>query len=172
MRTDSLVQSTELSNALLSTIRCAAAARSAVASTRTGTLPGPTPRAGLPERCAARTTAEPPVATMTPVTGSAIRASISGTVTSSTTLIAPSGAPARVATPASSRAASPQHSRAIGCGLTTIAFRVSRARMTLKNTLQTGLVDGVRARMTPAGRGSDTILAAASTRGLTKSSCW
>ena len=42
--------------------------------------------------------------------------------------------------------------------------------MTLKNTLHTGLVDGVRARITPAGRGSARILAAGSIRGLTKSS--
>ncbi len=82
----------------------------------------------------------------------------------------PSGAPAPVAASASSRAASVQQALAIGCGLTTIAFLVSSARMTLKNTLHTGFVDGVRARITPAGRGSETIFAAESTRGLTKSS--
>ena len=148
----------------------AAAAASAVASTSTGTLPGPTPSAGLPDRCAARTTAVPPVATITLVTGSAMSASMSGTVTSSTRLITPSGAPASVAAAASIRTASPQHSFAIGCGLTTIALRVSRHRMTLKNTLHTGLVDGVSASTTPAGRGSDMILAAGSSRGLAKSS--
>ena len=42
--------------------------------------------------------------------------------------------------------------------------------MTLKNTLHTGLVDGVSASTTPAGRGSDMILAAGSSRGLTRSS--
>jgi hypothetical protein len=47
--TDSLVHRTELSKLLLSTIRRAALARSAVASTSTGTLPGPTPMAGVPE---------------------------------------------------------------------------------------------------------------------------
>ena len=47
--TDSLVHKMELSKLLLSTIRRAAWARSAVASTSTGTLPGPTPIAGLPE---------------------------------------------------------------------------------------------------------------------------
>ena len=46
MSTDSLVHSTELSKLLLSTIRRAAVARSAVASTSTGTLPGPTPSGG------------------------------------------------------------------------------------------------------------------------------
>ena len=47
--TDSLVHKMELSKLLLSTMRRAAAARSAVASTSTGTLPGPTPMAGFPE---------------------------------------------------------------------------------------------------------------------------
>jgi hypothetical protein len=45
----SLVHSTELSNALLVTSFPAARGRSALASTSTGTLPGPTPIAGLPE---------------------------------------------------------------------------------------------------------------------------
>ncbi|CAA9326790.1 MAG: hypothetical protein AVDCRST_MAG29-796 [uncultured Nocardioidaceae bacterium] len=45
----SFVHSTELSNALLVTSLAAARGRSAVASTSTGTLPGPTPIAGLPE---------------------------------------------------------------------------------------------------------------------------
>ena len=98
----------ELSKALLSAIRRAASGRSAVASTSTGTLPGPTPSAGFPERCAARTTAVPPVATITSVTGSDISASTSGTVASGTTWIVPSGAPASVAAAASSRAASVQ----------------------------------------------------------------
>src|SRR6266702_4895702 len=82
----------------------------------------------------------------------------------------PSGAPAAVAASASSSAASVQQPLAIGCGLTTIAFLVSSARMTLKKTLHTGLVDGVSARITPAGLGSETIFAAASIRGLTRSS--
>ena len=78
MSTDSLVHSTELSNALLSTMRRAAALMSALASTKTGTLPGPTPSAGLPDEYAARTTPVPPVATMTSVRSSAINASTSG----------------------------------------------------------------------------------------------
>ena len=49
MSTDSLVHRIELSKLLLSTIRLAALARSALASTSTGTLPGPTPSAGVPE---------------------------------------------------------------------------------------------------------------------------
>ncbi len=59
-------------------------------------------------------------------------ASISGIVGSSTTWMQPSGAPARTAASASRRAASTQHSRAIGCGLTTIALRVISDSSTLK----------------------------------------
>src|SRR5260370_26140046 len=111
--------------------------------------------------------AVPPVATMTSVTGSAISVSTSRTLGLSTTWMTPSGAPASEATSASSLAASVQQALAIGWGLTTIAFLVMSARMILKYTLQTGLVDGVSARITPAGLGSETILAAGSTRGLT-----
>src|SRR5215470_1469791 len=143
MSTDSLVQSTELSKALLAVISFAAAATSAVPSTRTGTLPGPTPSAGLPDRYAARTIAVPPVATITSVTGSDISVSTSRTVGSRTTWMAPSGAPAAVAASASRSAASVQQPFAIGCGLTTTAFLVSSDKMTLKKTLATGLVDGI-----------------------------
>ena len=48
--TDSFVHSSELSKAFESTSSAAARATSAVASTSAGTLPGPTPIAGLPER--------------------------------------------------------------------------------------------------------------------------
>ena len=47
--TDSFVQRIELSKAFESTMQRAARGRSAVASTSTGTLPGPTPSAGLPD---------------------------------------------------------------------------------------------------------------------------
>jgi len=47
---DSLVQRMELSKLLEATMRFAASFRSAVSSTTTGALPGPTPKAGLPER--------------------------------------------------------------------------------------------------------------------------
>src|SRR3712207_2430951 len=129
MSTDSFVQSTELSNALLSTMRRAAALRSALASTRTGTFPGPTPIAGLPELYAARTTAVPPVARMTSVRGSSISAVTNGTVGSATHWTTPSGAPAATAASASAAAAALQHSRAIGCGLITIAFQIGRAHV-------------------------------------------
>ena len=109
----------------------------------------------------------PPVATITLVRSSAISALISGTDGSSTTWMTPSGAPAATAASASVRAASAEHSRASGCGLTTTALRVMRASSDLTNTVATGLVDGVSASTTPAGRGISTIRAAGSTRGVT-----
>jgi hypothetical protein len=105
---------------------------SAVRSTNAGTLPGPTPNDGLPERYAARTTAFPPVATITSVSGSAISASISGIVGSSTIWMQPSGAPAETALRAIRVTASTETFLAIGCGQTTIALRVIRASSTLK----------------------------------------
>ena len=65
------------------------------------------------------------------------------------------------------RAASAQTCLASGCGLTTTTLRVIRASRHLKNTVATGFVDGVSASTTPAGRGTSTILASASIRGVT-----
>jgi hypothetical protein len=48
--TDSLVHRIELSNAFESARHFAALGTSAVASTSAGTLPGPTPSDGLPDR--------------------------------------------------------------------------------------------------------------------------
>ena len=79
----------------------------------------------------------------------------------------PSGAPALTAASPRTRAASAHTSLAIGCGLTTTTLRVMSASRHLKNTVATGLVDGVSASTTPAGRGTSTTLAAASTRGVT-----
>src|ERR1700684_4723671 len=98
----------------LATLLLAASAGSVLASTSTGTLPGPTPIAGVPDVYAARTTGTPPVATITCVRSSVISALISGTDGSSTTWMTPSGAPAATAAPASGLAASAQHSRASG----------------------------------------------------------
>ena len=104
---------------------------------------------------------------MTLVRSSVISASISGTEGSSTTWMTPSGAPALTAAAARVRAASAQHCLAIGCGLTTTTLRVMSASRHLKNTVATGLVDGVSARTTPAGRGIPTILASESSLGVT-----
>ena len=53
--------------------------------------------------------------------------------------------------------------RASGCGETTTALRVISASRTLKYTVAIGLVDGVSASTTPAGFGTATIFASAST---------
>ena len=68
---------------------------------------------------------------------------------------------------AGAEAASAQHSRARGWGLMTMTLRVISASSDLKNTVATGLVDGVSAKTTPAGRGTSTIFAAGSNRGVT-----
>ncbi len=104
---------------------------------------------------------------MTLVRSSVISALISGTDGSSTTWMTPSGAPAATAAAASVLAVSAQHSRASGCGLMTTTLRVMRASRHLNMTVATGLVEGVSASTTPAGRGTSTILAAGSSRGVT-----
>jgi hypothetical protein len=58
------------------------------------------------------------------------------------------------------RAASAEHRRARGWGETRMALRVSSAMMILKKIVQTGLVEGVSAKMIPAGLGNSTILSA------------
>ena len=104
---------------------------------------------------------------MTRVRSSVMSALMRGTDGSSTTWMTPSGAPAATAAAASVRAASAQHSRASGCGLITMTLRVISASSDLKNTVATGLVDGVSANTTPAGRGTSTIFVAGSNRGVT-----
>ena len=163
------MQRIELSNALLSIIRAAVFARSAVASTNTGTFPGPTPIAGFPLRYADRTTGVPPVATTTSVRSSVIKALINGIEGSSTIWMMPSGAPAATAASDIALAAATQTFFAIGCGLMMMELRVIKAKMILKETVATGLVDGVSAKITPAGRGIATILLTSSISGETKS---
>ena len=89
---------------------------------------------------------------------------------SSITWIAPSGAPAALAASASTRAASLQQALACGWGERMMALRVISASSVLKKTVATGLVTGISAKITPAGRGSSTIFFAVSIRGLMKSS--
>ena len=87
---------------------------------------------------------------------------MSGTDGSSTTWMAPSGAPASTAASAIVRAASAQTPLAIGCGLTMTTLRVMRQRSDLKKTVATGFVEGVSASTTPAGRGISRIFAVGS----------
>ena len=111
--------------------------------------------------------AVPPVAKITETRGLDIRASTSGTDGSVTTWTHPSGAPAATAASPMMRAASAQTAAANGCGEMTMALRVNSANMIFAKVVATGLVDGVSARITPAGRGNRTILACSSTCGLT-----
>ena len=71
-----------------------ASSRSAEVSTSTGTLPGPTPKAGLPLEYAALTMPAPPVERMTPVRSWRIRALVPSMVALSTHWMMSSGAPA------------------------------------------------------------------------------
>ncbi len=87
----------------------------------------------------------------------------SGIEGSSTHWTQPSGAPAPTAAEAIVRAASLHTRRANGCGLMTTALRVISASRILKYTVATGLVDGVSASTTPAGRGIRTTFASWST---------
>src|SRR3954468_20821946 len=163
-RTDSAVQRTEWSKTFESTMLAAAFARSAVSSTTTGGLPGPTPIAGVPERYAACTTGPPPVARTSLVCLSAIMASTRGIVGLGRTWMTSAGAPALVAAAASTRVASTPVWAASGWGLTTTAFRVSMAQRTLKYSAATGLVEGMTARTTPGGLGTETTFASTAPR--------
>lgn len=74
-----------------------------------------------------------------------------------TTWDAPVGAPAAAAASPMMRAASAQTAAANGCGEMTMALRVNSANMIFAKVVATGLVDGVSARITPAGRGNRRI---------------
>ena len=124
--------------------------------------------AGLDDEYAARTICTPPVARITSVRSDFMNSSTSGRLTSSSTCTAPSGAPASTAASARVRVASTQQSRAAGCGLMTTALRVINAQSTLKYTVAIGLVDGTRAKTTPAGRGILTHPVPSSWTGSTK----
>ena len=76
--------------------------------------------------------AVPPVARMTSVFSDCMNSLISGILGRSMTWITASGAPAASAASASVRTASIEHSRAAGCGHSTMALRVINADSTLK----------------------------------------
>ena len=104
---------------------------------------------------------------MTLVRSSVIRASMSGTDGSSTTWMTPSGAPAR-------DRGGGQRPGGVGAAFPGQRVRAEhdhvpghQREQALKNTVATGLVDGVSARTTPAGRGISTIFASGSSRGVT-----
>src|SRR5690625_6803518 len=80
-------------------------------STYTGTLPEPTPYAGLPLEYASRTIAEPPVARMTSVSGCSSSALVPSSVTSVMQAKRSRGAPAPYAASATTFSASAVHLR-------------------------------------------------------------
>src|SRR5574341_1447946 len=130
----------------------AARGRSAERSTYTGTLPGPTPYAGLPTECAARTMSEPPVARMTATYLCFINSCVPGRVTFVMQETSPFGIPARSPASAMMRAVSAQHFAANGCGATTIAFLALTEINILYMTVEVGFVLGVNAATTPIGQ--------------------
>src|SRR5215471_7376078 len=96
---------------------------SAVDSMYVGTLPGPTPKAGLPALYAARTRPVPPVARIRAVNGCFINSCVPSIVEAFMQQITPFGAPARSAASLMIRAVSLIHRVADGCGLNTIVLR-------------------------------------------------
>ena len=95
---------------------------------------------------------------------------ISGRLGSAITWMMPAGAPACSAALAIASTPSAVHFFASGCGEMMMALRVISASRTLKNAVQTGLVEGVRANTMPAARGTSTIFCSAITRLEQKSS--
>ena len=132
-------------------ISCTAFGTSAVRSIKTGTLPGPTPNAGLPDEYAARTRPMPPVARITAVSLCFIKASVPSMVAVVMQPIASAGNPSF--TPASRMflAVSLMHRDADGCGERTTAFRDLSAIRILKIAVEVGLVDGMMPATTPRG---------------------
>src|SRR5947207_14622931 len=99
---------------------------------KTGTFPGPTPNAGLPDEYAARTNPIPPVARMTAVILCFIKASVPSIVAVVMQPIAPAGKPSL--TPASRivLTVSLIQRAAEGCGERTIVLRDLMAIRILK----------------------------------------
>src|SRR5687768_7096879 len=102
---------------------CTAFGTSADLSINTGTLPGPTPNAGLPDEYAARTRPIPPVARITAVRLCFIKPSVPSMVAVVMQPMASAGKPSF--TPASriAFAVSLMQRAADGCGDITIALR-------------------------------------------------
>ncbi len=132
-------------------ISCTAFGTSAVRSTHTGTLPGPTPNAGLPDEYAARTRPIPPVARITAVCLCFIKLSVPSIVAVVMQPTASAGRPSL--TPASriTRAVSLIHFAADGCGDSTTALRDLIAIRILKIAVEVGLVEGMTPATTPRG---------------------
>ena len=138
-----------LSKVLEWMIELTASLTSAVESMMAGVLPGPTPRAGLPEEYAAWTMPGPPVARMMSAERmSSLVSSRDGWAIQS---MMPSGAPAATAASRTMRAASMVQALARGCGLMMMALRVFRQMSVLKMAVDVGLVVGMTAATMPMG---------------------
>ena len=155
---------TEQSNALLFTMHSAAAATSALRSTYTGTFPGPTPIAGFPVACAARTIGVPPVARMSDVAWCRISSCDPGSVTSCMQETRPGGMPAPSPASAITRIASKVLRRADGCGAMTMPLRALTEMSALKTAVELGFVDGVSPTITPTGHPISTMRRCSSRR--------
>src|SRR5512141_1820192 len=118
----------------------AARGTSAERSTYAGTLPGPTPYAGLPTECAARTMSEPPVARINATYLCFINSCVPCRVTLVMHEIKPFGMPARSPASAMMRMVSAQHLAANGCGAITIAFFALTAIKVLYIVVEVGFV--------------------------------
>ena len=122
---------------------------SAVSSMMAGLLPGPTPRAGLPEEYAALTMPGPPVARM--MSAERMSSEVMSRDGTSTQSMMPLGAPAASAASRTMRAASAVHLPARGCGEMRMALRVFRLMSVLKMAVDVGLVVGMTAATMPSG---------------------
>src|SRR5580765_5157806 len=127
-------------------------------SIKAGTFPGPTPNAGLPDEYAARTKPVPPVARITAVLRCFIKVSVPSIVEVVRQIIASPGNPALIAASRITRAVSPIHFAADGCGERTIVLRDFIAMIILYIAVDVGLVEGMIAATTPRGLAISTML--------------
>ena len=140
-----------LSNAFESTMSLTARPTLAVFSMKAGTLPAPTPRAGLPHEYAARTMALPPVARMSATPGWFMSSPDASSEGSSTHWMQFAGAPAATAASRTILAAATELRWADGWNPKMIGLRVFSAMSDLKMVVEVGLVTGVMPQMTPTG---------------------
>ncbi len=145
----SVAQIMPLSNVLDCMMELTEFTTSAESSMMAGLLPGPTPRAGVPELYAALTMPGPPVARM--MSASDMRVLVATRDGFSIQPTMPAGAPASTAASSTMRAASVVHFFARGCGLIMMALRVFRHSSVLKIAVEVGFVVGMTAATTPRG---------------------
>ena len=118
---------------------------------KTGTFPGPTPNAGLPDEYAARTRPIPPVARITAVILCFIKASVPSIVAVVMQPIASAGKPSFTPASRMTLTLSLIQRAADGCGDSTIALRDLIAIRILKIAVEVGLVEGMMPATTPRG---------------------